>query len=162
MFSSIAESLIQRVCGRYLKNFSSANINIGVTGVINLSNIEIRVEELENFQLPYFPARVFLGSVYADLPIVMGGNFDVRISDVLVVFQRNVDSDSQDPTLLHKALQTWIGAFFFSLAQSSYGNSDKPNQISSSEVEYTQKLFERVVLSLRNVMSDSKKYIPPI
>lgn len=155
MFSSIAESLIQRVCGRYLKNFSSSNINISVTGVIRLTDIEVRVEELENFQLPYTPVRIFLGSVYADLPIVMGGNFDVRISDVLVVFERNSECDLQDATALHKALQAWIGAFFFSLAQQQQltagGTTGERAQISSSEVEYSQRLFERVTLSFSRI-----------
>jgi hypothetical protein len=35
MLSSLAESWIQRVCGRYLKNFSSDNVNVSIGGTIS-------------------------------------------------------------------------------------------------------------------------------
>jgi hypothetical protein len=65
MFSSIAEDFIQKLCGKYLKNFSAENISIGVTGTIIIKDVQVRTDELVNFQLPYKPVRIFIGTLYA-------------------------------------------------------------------------------------------------
>jgi hypothetical protein len=149
MFSSIAESFIQKFCGRYLKNFSSDNISIGVTGTITISNVQLRTEELGNFQLPYRPTKVFIGTLYADLPVVSGGNFDIRISDVLAVVEKNGDSlESLHPFLIQKAVQMWVGAFYFTLANAEFRTS---TGVSSGEIEYAQKLLDRLCVTVENV-----------
>jgi hypothetical protein len=154
MLSSLAESVIQRLCGRYLKNFSNNNVNVSLSGVITLTNIELNVSELATFQLPYKPTRVFIGSAYLDLPLVLGGHFDVRVSDLLVVLEKNEDLATVDPALLNRALQAWIGIAFLALSGQSGGfpsASEEKTTVSSAEVEYTQKLFERLLLTLDNV-----------
>ena len=148
MFASIAESFIQRFFGRYLKKFDSSNISIGVTGIITISNVQLRTDELVNFQLPYKPVSIFVGKIYADLPFVSGGNFDVRISDVLVVVEKNnTDLSNLHPFVLAKALQLWIGALYFAV-----GNSDMRvgQSISSVDVEYIQRLVDRLCLTIEN------------
>ena len=150
MFSSIAEGYIQKICGRYLKNFSSENISIGVTGTVTITDIQVRTEELSNFQLPYRPASISIGSLYADLPFVSGGNFDIRVSDVLVVVEKN-DQDLCDlhPHFLQRALQLWIGAFYFNIANSKEHKATTTAQsISSSEIEYIQKLIDRLCITI--------------
>ena len=147
MLSSLAESLIQRLCGRYLKNFSSDNVSVSVAGTVSLKNVQLKVEELVTFQLPFKPALAFIGSLHADLPLVPGGNFDIRISDVLVVLERNSDDIMKDPAIVHKALQMWIGAFYFSFAQLE----SVKDGISSSDIEYFMRLFDRLVVSINNV-----------
>jgi N-terminal region of Chorein or VPS13 len=150
MFSSIAEGYIQKICGKYLKNFSAENINIGVTGIITITDVEVKTEELINFQLPYKPSRLFIGTLYADLPFVSGGNFDVRISDVLFVVEK---SDENLPELhpyeLQRVLQMWIGAFYLNLANIS--ELKAAQSISSSEIEYVQKLTDRLCITVENL-----------
>ena len=148
MFSSIAEGFIQRFFGRYLKKFDHNNISIGVTGIITITNVQLRVDELVNFQLPYKPVSIFIGTLYADLPFVSGGNFDVRISDVLVVVENNnTDLSNLHPFVLAKALQLWIGALYFAI-----GNSDQRagQSVSSTEIEYIQRLVDRLCLTIEN------------
>ena len=147
MLSSLAEGWIQRVCGRYLKNFSSDNVNVSIGGTISLTNVQLKVEELVTFQLPFKPALGYIGSLIADLPIVLGGNFNIRISDVLIVLERNSDDVMQDPNIVHKALQMWIGAFYFSFAQLE----SVKDGISTSDIEYGLKLFDRLVVTIDNV-----------
>ena len=147
MLSSLAEGLIQRLCGRYLKNFSSDNVSVSVGGTISLKNVQLKVEELVTFQLPFKPALGFIGSLHADLPIVIGGNFNIRISDVLIVLERNSEDVMKDPAIVHKALQMWIGAFYFSFAQLE----SVKDGISSSDIEYGLRLFDRLVVSISNV-----------
>ena len=121
MFAAVAESFINKYFGRYLKKFDASNIHIGVTGVITISNVQLRTDELVNFQLPYKPVSIFIGTLYADLPFVSGGNFDVRVSDVLVVVEKNhTDLANLHPFVLHKAVQLWIGALYFAI-----GNADQ-------------------------------------
>lgn len=147
MLSSLAESLIQRLCGRYLKNFSSDNVSVSVAGTVSLKNVQLKVEEFVTFQLPFKPALGFIGSLHADLPLVPGGNFDIRISDVLIVLERNSEEVLKDPSIVHKALQMWIGAFYFSFAQLE----TVKDGISSSDIEYGMRLFDRLVVSINNV-----------
>jgi hypothetical protein len=148
MFSSIAEGYIQKLCGKYLKNFSSENISIGVTGTVTITDIQIRTDELLNFQLPYKPVRIYIGTLYADLPFVSSGNFDIRVSDVLVVVEK-CDQDLCDihPYILQRALQMWIGAFYFSMA---HNHDQKIGGIASSEIEYFQRLIDRLCVTIES------------
>ena len=117
MFSSIAEGFIQKLCGKYLKNFSSDNVSIGVTGIITIKDIQVKTDELVDFQLPYKPASIFIGTLYADLPFVSGGNFDVKMSDVLIVVEKRGENLAElHPYEVQRALQMWIGAFYLNLA----------------------------------------------
>ena len=147
MFSSLADGFIQKVCGKYLKNFSSENISISVTGTVTITDIQIRTDELLHFQLPYKPVSIFIGTLYADLPFVSGGNFDVRASDVLVVVEKN-DQNLADlhPYVLQRALQMWIGAFYFSLANTK--DLKVVQSVSSGEIEYIQKLIDRLCVTI--------------
>jgi len=119
--NSLAENLIKRLCGRYLKNFSAANVNIGVTGTITVRDVQVNVEEFENFQLPVHLVSIFLGTMTIDLPILISSNFDITISDVIILSDQAVSSEKEiglcDDQTIHRALQMWIGAFYFSLAQ---------------------------------------------
>ena len=147
MFSSMVEGVLQRIAGRYLKNFGPQNVSVSVTGTITLTNVQIRTEELINFQLPYKPVRAFIGSLHLDLPLVMSSSFDVRISDVLFVIERNAENIALDAATAHKALQMWIGAFYFSLLHAESMKRD----ISSSELEYSQRLLERLSVSVQGL-----------
>jgi len=147
MFSSIVEGFLQRLFGRYLKNFGPQNVSVSVTGTITLTNVQIRTEELVNFQLPFKPVRIFIGSLHLDLPLVMSTSFDVKLSDVLVVVERNQENVNMDPATAHKAVQMWIGAFYFSLLHSE---SLKQN-ITSNELEYSQRLLDRLAVTITNV-----------
>jgi hypothetical protein len=146
MFSSLAEGFIQKFCGRYLKNFNSDNISIGITGTITIKNVQIKTEELVNFHLPYRPALIFIGNVYLDLPFVSGGNFDVRVSDVLIVGEKI--GDNVVDFILHRSLQMWIAAFYFGIANS---NVKIKQSVSSSEIEYIQKLIDRLCVTVENL-----------
>jgi hypothetical protein len=53
----------------------------------------------------------------------------------------------QDPNIVHKALQMWIGAFYFSFAQLE----TVKDGISTSDIEYGLKLFDRLVVTIDNV-----------
>ena len=147
MFSSIVESFLQRLFGRYLKNFGPQNVSVSVTGTITLTNVQIKTEELINFQLPFKPVRAFIGSLHLDLPLVMSTSFDVRLSDVLIVVERNSENVNMDAQTAHKALQMWIGAFYFSLLHSE---SIKQN-ITSNELEYSQRLLDRLAVTVQGV-----------
>ena len=149
MFSSLADGFIQKICGKYLKNFSSENISIGVTGTVTITDIQIRTDELLNFQLPYKPVSIFIGTLYADLPFVSGGNFDIRASDVLVVVEKS-DQDLADlhPYVLQRALQMWIGAFYFSLSNTK--DLKVAQSVSTGEIEYIQKLIDRLCVTIDN------------
>lgn len=113
MIASLAESLIQRFCGRYLKNFSSSNVSISVTGTITLKDVELRLDSFADVQLPYAPRRCFIGEssstfnvwsippnnfmiigkLKADLPLVIGGNFDIYVSDVFLLLSRKDEGE---------------------------------------------------------------------
>lgn len=147
MFSSIVEGVLQRVAGKYLKNFGPSNISVSVTGTITLTNVQIRTEELINFQLPYKPVRAFIGTLHLDLPLIMSSTFDVRIADVLLVIERNAETIVMDAATAHKALQMWIGAFYFSILHSD----SMRKEISSSELEYSQRLLERLSVSIQGL-----------
>lgn len=147
MFSSIVEGFLQRFCGRYLKNFGPQNVSVSVTGTITLTNVQIKTEELINFQLPYKPVRAFIGSLHLDLPLVMSTSFDLRLADVLIVVERNAENVAMDSATAHKAIQMWIGAFYFTLLHTE---SLKQN-ITSNELEYSQRLLDRLSISIQNV-----------
>jgi len=147
MLSSIVEGFLQRFCGRYLKNFGPQNVSVSVTGTITLTNVQIRTEELINFQLPYKPVRAFIGSLHLDLPLVVSTSFDVRLSDVLIVVERNAENVAMDAATAHKALQMWIGAFYFALL---HAESLKQN-ITSNELEYSLRLLDRLAVTITGV-----------
>lgn len=147
MFSSIVEGFLQRLFGRYLKNFGPQNVSVSVTGTITLTNVQIKTEELINFQLPFKPVRAFIGSLHLDLPLVMSTSFDVRLADVLFVVERNSENLNMDAATAHKALQMWIGAFYFSLLHTE---TLKQN-ITSNELEYSQRLLDRLAVTISNV-----------
>ena len=150
MFSSIAEGYIQKLCGKYLKNFNSDNISIGVTGIITITDVQVKTEELINFQLPYKPASIFIGTLYADLPFVSGGNFDVRLSDVLIVVEKSDENLAElHSHELQSALQVWIGAFYLNLSNLSELKTSQ--SVSSSEIEYVQKLIDRLCVTIESV-----------
>ena len=150
MFSSIAEGFIQKLCGKYLKNFSSENVSIGVTGIITIKDIQVKTDELVDFQLPYKPASIFIGTLYADLPFVSGGNFDVKMSDVLIVVEKRGENLAElHPYEVQRALQMWIGAFYLNLANLSEMKATQ--SISSTEIEYVQKLIDRLCVTVDNV-----------
>lgn len=150
MFSSIAEGFIQKLCGKYLKNFSSDNVSIGVTGIITIKDIQVKTDELVDFQLPYKPASIFIGTLYADLPFVSGGNFDVKMSDVLIVVEKRGENLAElHPYEVQRALQMWIGAFYLNLANLSEMKATQ--SISSTEIEYIQKLIDRLCVTVDNV-----------
>jgi len=148
MISAYIESIIRRFCGRYIKKFSSEHLVVSVTGSISLSNIELNTAELHKFQLFYKPSFAFIGSVCIDFPVnaVLGGKLEVRVSDILFVIQREREQ-AIDPDAIHKALQTWISTIYLLLAQSENISS----KISGSNTEYTQKLLDRLVISITNV-----------
>ena len=101
-----------------------------------------------SFQLPYKPVHIFIGTLYADLPFITGGNFDIRVSDVLVIIEKNTtDMASLHPFVLAKALQLWIGALYFAL-----GNAESrvTQNITTTEIEYAQRLIERLCLKIEN------------
>jgi hypothetical protein len=137
MISSIAESFIQRVCGKYLKNFGPENIAIGVTGTITLSDIEIRTEEFNKFQLPYKPTKAVVEQIVLDLPFVLGGNFEASITGLYVVFSRDEsggpDLASDDCSFkIQSMIQNWIAFFYFSLLSTSQVSSYKRSKRSLS------------------------------
>lgn len=144
MLNSFAESFIQRVCGRYLKNFSSKNVEISVTGSILLTDIHVATDELTNFNLPFIAKKIFIGKLQLDIPILPGGNFNIFLSDLLVIATRRQDSPHEDPTLVHRALQMWISAVYFSLA-ASY--SSKKTVV---DVEYALSMLDRLVINISN------------
>lgn len=105
MFSSIVESFINRLCGRYLKNFTSENVSVSVTGTITLTDVEIKLDELQEFSLPHRPIRAYIGSLRIDIPIVLGGNFDILVKDAFFLMYRGDDSeDSSYDDVIHSFL----------------------------------------------------------
>jgi hypothetical protein len=149
------------------------------TGVITLSDVEVNVEELEIFHLPYHPTRVFIGSLVAEVPIfgVLSRSFDVRVSDVLVVFERNC-STQQTPSnaasslsdqqvfagIIQTSLQMWIGAYFHVLSHqqsmstntsadggSGKGGSTSGRQITSASLKFATRLFEQANIVFTNL-----------
>ena len=150
MFASAIEAAVLRVCGRYVKNFSKENIDVGVSGTINLKNIHIKTEELRDALTPYRPVKAFIGSIFADIPIVLGGNFDVQISDVFIVLSGYpIHEKESDPSKIQKYLQMWIGMLYFSIAAASGSNLSSPRQLNNTEA--MQRALDRFVLSVDRV-----------
>lgn len=172
--NSLAENLIKRLCGRYLKDFSAANVQIGVTGTITVRDVQVNVEEFKNFQLPVHLVSILLGTMTIDLPILVGSNFDIAISDVIILSDEAVSTETDiglcDEQTIHRALQMWIGAFYFSLAAegdmkvavylptsisivhpTNALKSISAQMVTSSDVDYTFGMLNRFKLTLTNV-----------
>ena len=111
MLSSIAESFIKRFCGRYLKNFSAENVSISVTGRIILKDIELKCDELTQFQLPYQPVRAFVGKLQVDLPLVPGNNFDITVSNGFILFVKNEQLSNYDDQLNDTSVSSCLIVF---------------------------------------------------
>ena len=160
MLSSFAESFIQRLCGRYLKNFNTNNVNISLTGTITLTNIELNTNELDEFQLPYEVKHAFIGSLIIDLPIVLNGNFDIKIFDGFLLLAKNerynIENISLDNNIiLMKALQTWLGFLYTTFQDTSniFENekNEKPKIISENDLEYTIKLIDKLIVHIERM-----------
>eukprot|EP01041_Mallomonas_annulata_P006261 gene6261-12675_t len=151
MASSIIENIVMRICGRYIKNFKKENIDIGVSGTVQLNNVHLRTDELGVFLLPYKPVQAFIGSLFGDFPIMLNGNLVVKISDVLLVFTGSPSYDQEvDMVIVQRALQAWLGTFYFSLA-SSIEQAEKKTLISTSQIDSTQKSFEKLQVTIENI-----------
>jgi hypothetical protein len=147
MIASYIEARIRKFCGRYIKNFNSDNLSLSVGGLLNLSNLELDVNELNRFPLLFKPIFAFIGSVEIDFPIVLGGKLDISISNILLVLKREELQDF-DPSTVHNALQVWISSLYLYLAQSE---SNTKSNLSASKVDYTQKWLEITSISISNV-----------
>jgi hypothetical protein len=98
--NSLVENIVKRFCGRYLKNFSAENVSIGVAGSVSLSHVELKLDSFVDLQLPYQPSRAFIGSLRVDLPLTIGGNFDVHLADVFLLFVNNDQMVDESPDSL--------------------------------------------------------------
>ena len=150
MAASIIESIVLRLCG-----------------TIQLNNIHLRTDELSTFLLPYKPFHCFVGSLFADIPIVLNGKLDKKISDILLVFKGTYAHDSEtDYNLIQRALQSWIGSIYFSLA-TQLESMEKKSLIASSQMETLQKSLDKLVITIEHIhirIEDDKflSYIPTV
>ncbi len=116
---------------------------------MKLTNIEFHTDELGRFQLPYKPVRAFAGEIIADLPFVLGGNFDVSVKNCIVVLEKDdVGDNTLDPAMVNAMLQSLIAVFYF-----SYLNPDanRAKTLSGADLENSQRMFDRFVIKLENV-----------
>ena len=59
MISSLVEDGSRVLC-KFIRDFDSSNVEVTLTGTIELHKIELRVEEFSSCSLPYHPAFVYI------------------------------------------------------------------------------------------------------
>lgn len=99
--------------------------------------------------MPYKPIRAFAGEIIADLPFVLGGNFDISVKNMIIVFEKEEHSNATlDPSVVNAILQSLISVFYF-----AYQNPDLAHakSLSGADLENTQRLFDRFVITLENI-----------
>eukprot|EP01038_Epipyxis_sp_PR26KG_P008983 gene8983-12116_t len=161
MFSALAESLIQKFCGKYLKHFTRENVSIGVAGTITITNVELNTDNFNRLPLPYKPIRAYVGTLIADLPLVLGSSFEIHIKDVLFVMENDElthpqrindqnlkDRIDYDSDALLAWLQLWIGAVYFSWDSSE---NFQTTSISGTDLQSNHKLIDQLVVILENI-----------
>lgn len=147
MLTSFIEARIREVCGRYIKDFRSESLTLTVGGLLTLLDIEINVEELDRLPILYKPTFAYLGRVEAQIPLVIGGKIEARISDVIVMVSKG-DEEAAAPSEVHRALQTWISMMYmycFNTEGASQSN------IPSSKVKDLQVWLDVLSVSISNV-----------
>lgn len=137
--STFLENIILRACSRYVKHFSRDNINVGVTGTINLNNIHLNSEDIEQFLLPYKLKKAFVGNVFVDI-----WSLEIRVSDALFILSKDDDEINESISLstIQKCLQTWIGAIYLSLISSL--ESSRKKQMMKYGIDSMKKYLDRM------------------
>ena len=168
MIAAIAESFIQKFCGKYLKNFGPENISISLSGTITLLKVEFRMEELNKFQLPYTPLKASINQIDLDLPLMIGSCFKVAVQGLLVVFSKGTNSlndlrGEDMEVLVQSMIQNWIAFFYFSLlslpnnavdSNSAHGKKNAPkifSKISTAEFENNHRMLDMFVVNLTDI-----------
>lgn len=148
MFASIAESFIKKYAGKYLKNFNSDQISINLS-TIHIGNFEIKTEEIRKIKIPYKPSRIFVGDLSADLSFFIGGNFEIKIKDILIILDKEDVNIKENPLKVIEALESILSIIYMTTF-SSEDNESLPHQ-SFTEIDSLQRMLDRLIISVENI-----------
>ncbi|KAH9074480.1 hypothetical protein Ae201684P_022287 [Aphanomyces euteiches] len=87
VLEGIATSLVHTFCSRFVKDFKKENLHIGLNGEVELSHVELKLEEIFPLQLPIEPKSVYIGHIRSNF---IASQFStqplhVQLSDVVVL-----------------------------------------------------------------------------
>lgn len=148
MLSSLLESYIKTYAGKYLKNFSSEKVNVGLNNV-KLTDIELDVDQLWKIKIPIKPKRAFIGEITADLSFVLGGKLEIAVKDVLFLFDKDDYEDMNDPQSILSSLQSIISMLYFTV-EYPFPTGDPPTP-PVVDVDSVHRVFDRLSLTVENV-----------
>ena len=89
--NAAVEGVIKQVLGRYLLNFEEKNVYVSLLGSVELSDVEINLEEIRALKFPFEPSAVFIGKLKVSLSLLISTEFKVTASDVLIVLEDAVE-----------------------------------------------------------------------
>jgi hypothetical protein len=149
MISSLIESYIRAYAGKYLKNFTSDKLVVGLN-TVKLTNLEVSTEHLWKFKVPFRPVRAFVGEISVDLSFVFGGKLEVSVKDVLFIFEKEQYDEVLNPQIILDSLQALISVVYFT---AEYPFSlHTPNEGSNMiDLEGLHRIIDRVALNIENL-----------
>jgi hypothetical protein len=154
MISSLVEGWIKKFCGKFIRDFDSSNVEVTLTGTIELHKIELRVEEFSSYSLPYHPAFVYIDKLSLDLPVLLSTQFSLTAKDTLIIVQKGDDVSELDTFTAQKTLQIILGVWYLNLTntmKAMESSSASGGGVSAVELEYGFKLSDRLSLTFENI-----------
>lgn len=151
MISSLVEGWIKKFCGKFIRDFDSSKVNVTLTGTIELHKIELRTEEFRSYNLPYYPAFVYIDKLSLDLPVLLSTQFSFMAKDALIIVQKGADVSELDAFTAQKTLQIILGVCYLNLTTAMRAMDGGNGGVSAVELEYGFKSSDRLSLTLENV-----------
>uniref|UniRef100_A0A7S3K2Q0 Chorein N-terminal domain-containing protein n=1 Tax=Aureoumbra lagunensis TaxID=44058 RepID=A0A7S3K2Q0_9STRA len=82
MLTYLLEKFVRRLCGRWLRKFSSDQVNITMGGRMEFSDLWLETEELKKMILPFDIIGAHAAELIIDVPLSSSGTLYIRICDV--------------------------------------------------------------------------------
>jgi hypothetical protein len=161
MITSIIESHIKTYAGKYLKNFSSDKISVGLTEV-KLTDLEISTEQLWKLRVPFRPIRAYIGEISVDLSFIFGGKLEMNIRDVLFTFEKEQYEEISSPKDIIDSLQAIISVLYFTTEYPFPTNIDNNNNNNNNsplvDFDSMHRIMDRITINFEHFHCRIEEY----
>ena len=99
MIADMIKKVIEEHCGRWLYDFDTKNLNVGLTGTLTLNDLNVKVDELAQYMMPVEIEFMHVKKLFIDVPLTagqLGGKLQVQVSGVCLLLKNGASVDDGD------------------------------------------------------------------